>query len=133
MVLLKTLVRSIEDQYKNISKMSQHVSSKVRPMENRVLLQDMDQALPVAEFDKIHSSIDDTIAKLRSEPDIYPQSFARKLRCSKRTCLELKAVSGCSGAFEAIIAEKEIDPLMKFDRTASIAEKDAIDVLKGLL
>ena len=38
---------------------------------------------------------------------------------------------GCSGAFEAI-NKKEIDPLMKFDRTASIAEKDAIDVLKGL-
>ena len=63
------------------------MSSKVRPMENRALLQDMDPALAGAEFDKIHSSIDDTIAKLRSEPDIYPQSFARKAEVFKETCL----------------------------------------------
>lgn len=134
--VVKDFSQSIEDQYKDISKMSQHVSSKVRPMENRALLQDMDPALAGAEFDKIHSSIDDTIAKLRSEPDIYPQSFARKAEVFKENMLKNLKESGqwdAPGAFEAINSfKKEIDPLMKFDRTASIAEKDAIDVLKGL-
>lgn len=134
--VVKDFSQSIEDQYKDISKMSQHVSSKVRPMENRALLQDMDPSLAGAEFDKIHSSIDDTIAKLRSEPDIYPQSFARKAEVFKEHMLKNLKESGqwdAPGAFEAINSfKKEIDPLMKFDRTASIAEKDAIDVLKGL-
>jgi len=92
--VVKDFSQSIEDQYKDISKMSQHVSSKVRPMENRALLQDMDPSLAGAEFDKIHSSIDDTIAKLRSEPDIYPQSFARKAEVFKEHMLKNLKESG---------------------------------------
>lgn len=134
--IVKDFSESIQKQYDDLSKMSQHVSSKVRPQENRVLLQDMDPALAGAELDKINNSINSTIEKLKSEPDIYPQSFARKVEVFRDNMQKNLTAGGtwdAAGAFEAINGfKKDIDPLLKFERQASISEKDAINVLKGL-
>lgn len=130
----KELGESIQDVHDKTEAALKDAIGTARAQETDALLKDSSPAAAQAEFARVNTQLDHTIAEMRSRPSLYPGHFPENLEDVKA---DLQAAvhenSPASDYFHAINEAKQaIDTKLPWGSDPSGSTKNAVALIKGL-
>lgn len=126
--LAEGFAKGLQDQHEALEAEIKKVYKDVKPEETEKLLKHIPTDLPKAQFNVATQEIDSLISKMRSDPDLYPGFYARKLEEVRDGVLRRAPGEAANSAdiFKSLNKFKqELDTNIKYGKMPSPAEAEA--------
>lgn len=125
---------SISDQYNKLNKAVSDANKKIRPEETAAYLKGVSSESVMPEAGRVVNELKETAKLMRSEPDLYPQGYARQLELiEQRVSKELTNESSAFDVFKWLDDLKgRLDEEISYGATPSAADKRAESIIEKL-
>lgn len=134
--VIREMASTLEEQHATINKALKAANKEVRGDEMRSLLADADVGLANGKYVEVRTQLDDLVKTMRAEPDLYPQSYARKLELidgGLERDLKRGVEHSPADVHERLNSlKRQLDDDIKYGKMPTGAEQDAQAAVKEL-
>lgn len=126
--------RNLQSHFDSIEQAKKTALKDIRPEEIERLVTNVPQEAATNEASKIYSAVDSAVQTMRSEPELYPPTYARQLELI-RDSLPKKITSESTPAevFKGLNDLKQlVDTKIPYEKVPSAASQNAIGIIKDL-